>query len=57
MSSIFKIKIKERKKQIMSNSDRIVMLEARKALLAERNPVENQNIIRKLERKIRQLSK
>jgi hypothetical protein len=41
----------------MSNSDRIVMIEARKALLAERNPVENQNIIRKLERKIRQLSK
>ena len=41
----------------MSNSDRIIMLEARKAILAELNPVENQNIIRKLERKIRQLSK
>lgn len=41
----------------MSNSDRIVTLEARKAILAERNSVENQNIIRKLERKIRQLSK
>lgn len=41
----------------MSNSDRVLMLEARKAILLERNPVENANIVRKLERKIRQLSK
>lgn len=35
----------------------IETLERRKALLTERNPVANANIIRKIERRIRALSK
>lgn len=34
----------------------IEMLERRKALLMERNPIANANIIRKIERRIRALS-
>ena len=41
----------------MTNSDRVLMLEARKALLLERNPAENANIVRKLDRLIRKYSK
>ena len=41
----------------MTNSDRVLMLEARKVLLLERNPVENANIVRKLDRLIRKYSK
>ena len=41
----------------MTNENRILMLEARKALLVERNPVENAKIVRKLERLIRKYSK
>lgn len=41
----------------MSNSDRVLMLEARKSLLLERDPVSNANIIRKLNRLIRKYSK
>ena len=41
----------------MTNSDRVVMLTTRKNLLMERNPVENRNIIRKLDRLIRKYSK
>lgn len=40
----------------MSNSSRLVILSARRALLADRDPVGNMRIIKKLDRKIRNLS-
>ena len=40
----------------MTNSSKVILLSARRNLLAERDPVSNLRIIKKLDRKIRNFS-